>query len=349
MTYRSAVLRRGALALFTLVLLAVSGALAGPAAATSPTAPLTAVQNDDGTQSLHWELQGTSDSINILPHLRCAADPAATGVFAGSTIPCIWLVDHKAPLVAGPADCPSTGQEYASWRCDMRNYRDIVVDGAQAGESSLIMFNTKPAGGSGICASIPLALRLGAGKGTVQASDGCQERIVCAAGYGGKINADALDIVTGCKNVSKSGVTAPVGAGAGGDDSGSGGGSGSGSGSGSGGGSGFDFSKCTGAGSGKKGDSPLYSVEVKARGKRGMYVRVYMRRAVPIKVTVHMKQSRGTKVVRYAPRCAKAGANFINFPNATGGAKSRRRYRVLVQSDTRTYPLRSAYAVLPRR
>jgi hypothetical protein len=327
-------MRRLLIALLSLVLLGLGGVLAGPASASAPTAPLTAVANADGTQSLHWELRGTSDSINILPHLRCGADPTASGVFAGSSIPCIWLVDHKARFVEGPPACPSTGQDYASWRCDMRRYRDITVDAAQAGESSLIMFNTKPDGGSGLCAWIPLALRMAGGQGTVQAADGCQERIVCAAGYGGKINADSLDVVSGCKNVSRSGASAPVGTG---------------STNASGSGSGLDLSKCTGANSGKKGDSPLYSVLVKPRGSRGMKVYVSMRRAVPIVVEVRVRSSGGSKVVRSTSRCAFKGTNTITLTDATGGARSKRRYKVIVRSPNSTYPLVSSYETLPRR
>ena len=337
------------LALLAAAFVATLGLAAGPASAAPPRAPLTAVQNSDGTRSLQWDLRGTSDSINILPHLRCGVDGTATGVFAGSAIPCIWIVDHKAPFTAGPDGCASTGQEYASWRCDMRLYRDITVDAAEAGESSLIMFNTKPDGGSGICAWIPLALRLGSGKGTVQANDGCRERIVCEAGYGGTVNADALDLVSGCRSVKRSGSSAPIGTGASGGSGDDDGGSSGSSGSSSGGSSGLDLSKCTGASSGRKGDSPLYSVEVKARGKRGMRIRVYMRRAVPITVEVRMKKRSGTRVVRWVPKCAKRGENWISLPNATGGAKERRQYRVYVRSNNSTYPLRSAYETLPRR
>lgn len=336
-------MRPRALALITFLFCVLAGVASSTASAAAPTAPLSAVQNADGTRSLHWELEGSSDSINILPHLRCAPDPTSSGVFAGSSIPCIWLVDHKAPFTDGPEGCLSTGQSYASWRCDMRLYRDITVDGAGAGEDSLIMFNTKPDGGSGICAWIPLALRLGSGKGTVQAADGCRERIVCEPGYGGKVNADTLDIVTGCRNTTKKAASGPIGTGAENSDSDSGSGSSSGN------TGGVDLQSCAGAGSGKKGDSPLYSVEVKKKGRRGMYVRVYMRRAVPITVEVRMKQRSGTKIVRFAARCAKRGANFITFPNATGGAKSRRQYRVFVRSANSTYPLRSAYETLPRR
>lgn len=338
--YRAGVMRPRALALVTALLCVLAGAVASPASAAAPTAPLTAVQNADGTRSLRWELRGSSNSINILPHLRCGADATSSGVFAGSSIPCIWLVDHKAPFTDGPEGCPSTGQSYASWRCDMRLYRDITVDGADAGEESLIMFNTKPAGGSGICAWIPLALRLSSGKGTVQAADGCRERIVCEPGYLGKVNADTLDIVTGCRSTTKKATSGPVGTGA--TDTGSGsGGSGSSSG-------GVDLKSCTGANSGKKGNSPLYSVEVKKKGRRGMYVRVSMRRAVPITVEVRVKQRNGSKIVRWIPRCAKRGTNWITLNDATGGQSSRRQYRVIVKSTNSTYPLRSAYETLPR-
>ena len=334
-------MRPRVLALVTVALLLLAGVSASTASASAPTAPLTAVANSDGTSSLRWDLRGTSDSINILPHLRCGPDPAATGTFAGSRIPCIWLVDHKAPLSAAPPGCPSTGQDYASWRCDMRLYRDVTVNAAETGESSLIMFNTKPAGGSGICAWIPIALRLGGGKGTVQAADGCPERIVCAAGYEGRVNADELDVLVGCRNTSTADIGAPVS----GDEPAGGGGSGSSSGS----KGGVDLSKCTGASSGRKGDSPLYSVLVKPRGRRGMIVYVSMRRAVPITVEVRMRTSGGSKVVRWIPRCASRGTNVIRFPNATGGARSKRRYKVIVRSANSTYPLVSSYETLPRR
>jgi hypothetical protein len=327
------VIRRRVVASTLLVLLALAGVLAGPASAAGPTAPLTAVANGDGTQSLHWDLRGSSDSINVLPHLRCAADPTATGVFAGSTVPCLWLVDHKAPSLAGPAGCPGTGEAYASWRCDMRLYRDATIDAAATGESSLINFNTKANGGSGICAWIPVALRLGGGKGTILAADGCRERISCATGYSGTVNADTLDVVQGCRTVSRTATNGPV---AGGGDASSGSTS-------------VDLSKCAGASSGKKGSSPLYSVMVKTRGSRGMDIRVTMRRAVPITVEVRVKASGGSKVVRSVARCAKAGSNRVVVPDATGGAKARRQYQVIVRSANSTYPLRSAYETLPRR
>ncbi|WP_026911207.1 hypothetical protein [Patulibacter minatonensis] len=336
-------LRRRVLALLPVALVLLAGAVASPASASSPTAPLTAVQNADGSQSLEWKLQGTSDSINILPHLRCGADPTAGGVFAGSSIPCIWIVDHKAPFSEAPAGCTPTGNDYASWRCDMRLYRDITVDAAESGESSLVMFNTKPDGGSGICAWIPLAVRLHGGTGTIQAADGCRQRIVCDASYDGKVNADALDVVTGCRSTNRtSSVTAPVGTGSTAEGSGDSGSSGTG-------GSGLDLSKCTGAQSGKKGNSPLYSIFIKARGKRGMVVYVAMRRAVPITLEVREKTRTGSRVVRTKLRCARAGTNIITIPNATGGGRSRRNYGVIVRSDNSTYPLRSSYEALPRR
>lgn len=340
-------MRPRALAILTVALLALVGLAPGTASAFAPIAPLTAVANDDGSQSLHWQLEGTSDSINILPHLRCGPDPTATGAFAGSPIPCIWLVDHKAPLVAAPAGCPETGQDYASWRCDMRLYRDITVDAAQAGESSLIMFNTKPAGGSGICSWIPLALRLGSGKGAVQAADGCPERIVCAKGYGGKIVADKLDVVIGCPSTSVSNISGPV---TDGDPAGGGSGSdGTTTDPTTGKPSRLDLAKCTGASSGKKGNSPLYSVLVKPKGSRGMTVYVSMRRAVPVTVEVRMRTKSGSRVVRWTPRCAFKGTNVFRFPNATGGARSKRRYKVIVRSTNSTYPLISSYETLPRR
>ncbi|MDO9407879.1 hypothetical protein [Patulibacter sp.] len=341
-------MRHRALALVTVALLALAGLATGTASASAPTAPLTTVANSDGTTSLQWDLQGSSDSINILPHLRCGPDPTATGTFAGSRIPCIWIVDHKAPLVAAPPGCPSTGQDYASWRCDMRLYRDITVNAAETGESSLIQFNTKPAGGSGICAWIPLALHLGKGKGTIQAADGCPERIVCEAGYAGKVNADKLDTVVGCKNRSTADISGPVlGDGAGDGASGSDDGTATDPTTGK--SSGLDLAKCTGAGSGKKGNSPLYSVLVKPKGTRGMTVYVSMRRAVPVTVEVRMRTSGGSRIVRWTPRCAFKGTNVFRFPNATGGARSKRRYRVVVRSTNSTYPLISSYEALPRR
>jgi hypothetical protein len=330
-------MRPRSLAALLLVLLTALSASAGGASAAAPTAPLTAVPNPDGSQTLHWDLRGSSDSINVLPHLRCAADPSASGVFAGSAVPCLWLVDHKAPLSDGPAGCPATGQAYASWRCDMRLYRDVVIDAAASGESSLINFNTKPNGGSGICAWIPVALRLGGGEGTILAADGCRERIVCAAGYSGTVNADSLDVVSGCRTVSRTATSGPV------SDSGAS------SGSTTDGTSAVDLSKCTGASSGRKGDSPLYSVLVKPRGARGMDVRVQLRRAVPITVEVRVKSSSGSRLVRSVARCAKAGANRVAFSDATGGVKARRQYRVFVRSANSSYPLRSAYETLPRR
>lgn len=321
------------------LLAAFAGALAfaGPAGATAPTAPLVAEPHPDGTSTLHWTLAGSSDSVNVLPHLRCAADPAAVAPFAGARVPCVWLVDHKAPALAAPAGCPSTGNAYASWRCDMRRFRDLVIDAAAKGERSVIQFNTKAKGGSGVCAWIPVAVRLGGGTGALDAADGCPERISCAAGYAGTVRADkGFDVIVGCRKV------AMVGAGA---SSGSAAGSGSGSGTKTG---VADLSTCAGFGEGKGGESPLWDVRTTKRGRRGMNVRVTMRRAAPITVEVRRKAASGTTLVRTINVCAKAGPNRVVVSDATGGVRSRRNYRVVIASPVSKYPLVSSYETLPR-
>lgn len=328
--------RRAAVALLAAVAAVLS--LAGPAAASAPTAPLVAVANADGTSTLHWTLAGSSDSVNVLPHLRCAADPTASGPFAGARVPCVWLVDHKAPPGAAPAGCPSTGNVYASWRCDMRRFRDLVVDAAAKGERSVIQFNTKAKGGSGVCAWIPVAVRLGGGTGALEAADGCPERISCAAGYAGTVRADTgFDVVVGCRKLTR------VGAGGAAKSS-----TGSGSGS-SGTKAGVaDLSTCAGFGEGKGGESPLWDVRTTKRGRRGMVIRVGMRRAAPITVEVRRKASSGTTLVRAINVCAKAGSNRVVVADATGGVTSRRNYRVVVSSPVSKYPLVSSFETLPR-
>ncbi|WP_210494592.1 hypothetical protein [Patulibacter sp. SYSU D01012] len=301
---------------------------AAPAGASSPTAPLGL--DPDGT--LHWTLNGSSDSINVLPHLRCAADPTASGPFAGAKVPCVWLVDHKAPLVAAPDGCVGTGDPYASWRCDMRRFRALVIDAATAGEESLVMFNTKAKGGSGVCAWIPVAVRLHGGRGQLQADDGCPERITCERGYAGTVRADAFDVVGGdCRRVVRTRGTSSGGSSAGGS-----------------GGSGVDLSQCEGAGGSKKGMSPLYDIRTIARGKRGWKVRLTMRRAAPVTIEVRRKASYGTQLVRAYPRCAKRGVSTMTVPDATGGRKGPARYRVVVRSSVSAYPLVSSYERLPR-
>jgi hypothetical protein len=320
-----------------LAALAGPAMLAAPAGASAPAAPLVAQPNGDGTSSLQWTLAGSSDSVNVLPHLRCAADPAAAGPFAGAKVPCVWLVDHKAPALTAPAGCPSTGRPYASWRCDMRRFRDLVIDAAARGERSVIQFNTRAKGGSGVCAWIPVAVRLGGGGGALEAADGCPERISCAAGYAGTVQADkAFDVVVGCRKVTLVGA---------GRSSGSTGGSGSGAGTTTG---VTDLSTCAGFGEGTGGESPLWDVRTTKRGRRGMNVRVTMRRAAPITVEVRRKTSRGTALVRAINACAKAGPNRVTVADATGGVRSRRNYRVVIASPVSKYPLVSSYETLPR-
>lgn len=333
-----------------LLTLALAGVLAVPVAATAATQPgsaLSAVPQANGSAILYWSLTGSSDEINVLPHLRCAEDPAANPLFSPSTIPCIWLVDHKAPRHASAtASCAMQPDSYASERCDMRAYAGLVIDAAQqAGDRTLMMFNPKSNGGSGVCAWIPITVRLGDGTGEVRAQDGCVERIDCAPGYRGTVYADAADVVRGCAAVKRA-----ESSGSGGSGSGSPGPSGS---SGSGRsdarpGRNVELATCTGAKSGKRGQSPLYSVYNKARGKRGMVVYVHMRRAVPITVEIRMRASGGSKVVRWISRCARKGKNVYTFPNATGGAKQRQAYRVIVRSPNSTYPLVASWETLPR-
>jgi hypothetical protein len=324
---------------FLLLVLAGAVGAAGPATAAGspPSAPLVAEPNADGTSTLHWTLAGSSDSVNVLPHLRCAADPAATGPFAGAKVPCVWLVDHKAPALAAPAGCPATPTPYASWRCDMRRFRELVIDAAAKGERSVIQFNTKAKGGSGVCAWIPVAVRLGGGTGALEAADGCPERVSCAAGYAGTVRADKpFDVVVGCRKVTYVGA---------GRSSSSAGGSGSGAGTTTG---VADLSTCAGFGEGKGGESPLWDVRTTKRGRRGMNVRVTMRRAAPITVEVRRKSSRGTTLVRAINVCAKAGTNRVAVADATGGVRSRRNYRVVIASPVSKYPLVSSYETLPR-
>ncbi len=325
--------------MFLLLVLAGAVGAAGPATAAGspPSAPLVAEPNADGTSTLHWTLAGSSDSVNVLSHLRCAVDPTAAGPFAGMKVPCVWLVDHKAPALAAPAGCPATNNPYASWRCDMRRFRELVIDAAAKGERSVIQFNTKAKGGSGVCAWIPVAVRLGGGTGALEAADGCPERISCAAGYAGTVRADkAFDVVVGCRKVTYVGA---------GRSSGSTGGSGPRAGTKAG---VEDLSTCAGFGEGKGGESPLWDVRTTKRGRRGMNVRVTMRRAAPITVAVHRKVSRGTTLVRTINVCAKAGANRVAVSDATGGVRSRRNYRVVISSPVSKYPLVSSYETLPR-
>jgi hypothetical protein len=320
--------------ILTVLLLAVTALVGAPAVsgASAPAAPLTAQPNADGTQTLHWALKGSSDAINVLPHLRCAADPLAAAPFAGAKVPCVWLVDHKAPLTAGPAGCPATGQAYASWRCDMRLFRDLVIDAAAAGERSIVMFNTKAKGGSGVCAWLPVALRLGAGTGSVDAADGCPERISCPAAYAGTVTADkAFDVVTGCKKVVFAGATPAKAPAKSSTTTGV-----------------QDLTACEGYRERPSGESPLWDVRNTKRGRRGMSIRVTMRRAAPITVEIRRKTAKGTQVVRSVGVCAKAGANGVTIADATGGVAGRRRYRVVVSSTVSKYPLVSSYETLPR-
>lgn len=329
----------------------------GSAPQLPPTSLLTAIDDGDGKPTLDWSLRGSSDRINVLPNLRCALGPEGSHDQFPSADPCLWLVDHLAPVPdATPPGCQSSREPdsggpapYASWRCDMRAFRDLVIRAAQnANDRSFVMFNTTANGGSGVCATIPITVLLGHGTGELQANDGCPQTIRCEADYSGTVRNDAADTVTGCGS---------------GGSSGSGGSAGGSGAVGKGGGSyvppapGSSSKKpasgkgsaCPGASSGKKGNSPLYSVYIKAVGKRGMKIYVHMRRAVPITVDVRMRRSNGLKIVRWVSRCAKKGKNVITFPNATGGAKARRNYRVYVKSPNSTYPLRSSWEALPRR
>lgn len=370
-------------------MLLIGGSLVGTSAAwasgsgsapqVSPTALLTATDNQAGTRTLEWSLQGSSDRINVLPNLRCDLGPEKTWSYLDPTEPCLWLADEGSPVqTAAPADCvparkPDSGgppTTFASWRCDMRRFRDLVIRAAQhSNDRSVVMFNSPATGGSGVCATIPITVQLGQGYGELQAADNCPQTIRCEGAYTGTVRSDAIDTVTGCAGHGGSGSGGSGGAGG---SSGGGGGSGGGSRSPGTGGGGSALppapgsvsgtkkqssqkqsgagSSCPGASSGNKGDSPLYSVYIKARGKRGMKVYVHMRRAVPITVDVRMRRNgRTPKVVRWVSRCAKKGTNVITFPNATGGAKNRRNYKVYVKSPNSTYPLRSSWEALPRR
>jgi hypothetical protein len=80
-----------------------------------------------------------------------------------------------------------------------------------------------------------------------------------------------------------------------------------------------------------------------------MTIYVAMRRAVPIRVLVRMKSRGGSGVVREIRRCAHRGTNLVTVPDATGGARARHNYGVVVRSPNSTYPLRSSWEVLPRR
>lgn len=354
-------IRRPRLAFLVATLLASALALA-PAAAGAPSAPLTVV---DGSRTLDWSLRGSSDQINVLPNLRCELGPAGSWPQFPSSDPCVWLVDHLAPLPAATPDgCiasrePGVGgpARYASWRCDMRRFDALVIRAAQTSDDrSFVMFNTPATGGSGVCATIPITVRLGRGTGELQAADDCVQRIVCAAGYRGKVRSDSIDVVSGCGSSSSPGGS---GSGSGGSTGSSGSGGGSGEPPASGSGSRSPGAKqpsgrggqCPGAASGRRGNSPLYSVLIRARGKRGMKIYVHLRRAVPITVDVRMRRGGGRtpKIVRWVSRCAKKGTNVISLPNATGGAQQRRNYRVYVKSPNSTYPLRSAWEALPRR
>lgn len=334
--------------------LALAGAITVPATATAATQPgsaLEALPQANGSQILYWSLYGSSDEINVLPHLRCANDPAANPLFSPSTIPCIWLVDHKAPPnTTATAACAKQPEAYASERCDMRAYAGVLIDAArQAGDRTVMMFNTKPNGGSGVCAWIPITVRLGDGTGEVRAQDGCVQRIDCAPGYQGTVYADASDVVRDCAAVKRSEASAASsGSGSTGSSS-SGSGSPSGSSSDARPGKNVEAATCAGAKSGKRGQSPLYSVYNKPRAKRGMVVYVHMRRAVPITVEIRMRTSSGSKIVRWISRCARKGKNVYTFPNATGGAKQRQAYRVIVRSPNSSYPLRGGWETLPRR
>lgn len=333
----------------TILPLALAGAAAIPAAAHAASPPgsaFAAIPQAAGGPVLYWSLTGSSDEVNVLPHLRCAPDPAANPLFTPTTLPCIWLVDHKAPRSTQPVDaCVSQPEDYASERCDMRAYAGVVIDAAQqAGDRTLMMFNTKADGGSGICAWLPITVRLGDGTGEIRAQDGCVQRIDCAPGYRGTVRADGVDVVRGCASVKRA-DSAP--------ESASGGSSGATPGSSRRNdarpGKNVQAATCAGAKSGKRGQSPLYSVYNKPRGKRGTIVNIEMRRAVPVTVEIRMRTSGGSRIVRWISRCARKGRNVYTFPNATGGAKRRQAYRVIVRSPNSAYPLISSWETLPRR
>lgn len=397
MAYDAYVLRRLSLAIIAVMLLAGGLSLgaspswasgSGSAPQANPTALLTATGNEAGTRTLEWTLQGSSDRINVLPNLRCDLGPEKTWSYLDPTEPCLWLADEWSPVpTSTPFGCvaarkPDIGgpATFASWRCDMRLFRDLVIRAAQhSNDRSFVMLNPPSMGGSGICATIPITVQLGQGSGELQAADNCPQTIRCEGAYTGTVRSDPIDTVIGCTGGSGSGGSGSGGPGGGGSggSGGSGGGSGgpggSGGGTGTGGGGSYvppapgsgsgtkkpssdrgsstsgKGSACPGASSGNKGNSPLYSVYIKAVGKRGMKIYVHMRRAVPITVDVRLRQSGGTKVVRWVSRCAKKGNNVVTFPNATGGAQSQRNYRVYVKSPNSTYPLRSSWEALPRR
>lgn len=334
--------------LLTLALAAVAGTPTAAIAAQPAGSVISALPQADGSEVLHWSLSGSSDEINVLPHLRCGNDPAANPLFSPSTIPCIWLVDHEAPRNASaPTACVTQPEAYASERCDMRRFSGVVIDAAQrAGDRTVMMFNTKQAGGSGICAWIPITVRVGNGTGEIRAQDGCVQRIDCVAAYRGTIHADTHDVVRGCRAVERTGQS---GASSDDEDSAAGGPKTSSSGrSDARPGRHVEAATCPGAKSGKRGQSPLYSVINRARGKRGTIVAVHTRRAVPITVEVRMRTSSGTRIVRWISRCARKGRNVYTFPNATGGAQQRQAYRVIVRSPNSTYPLLASWETLPR-
>ncbi len=310
----------GAALLLALALLlsSVGAARAAPASST-----LSARPNADGTTSLAWTLRGTSDEINVLPHLRCPADPTADGPFAGAAVPCLWIVDHEAAYVPGPDGCVAVDGRLASWRCDMRRFRDVTIDAAEAGESSLIMFNTLAGGGSGVCAWIPLAVRLGSGTGEVRAADGCPQVISCAAGYAGTITRDRFDRVTGCRTVkgTASGSSTPTTT---------------------------DAAQCGASATERTASSPLERVAVALLGRRGMRIAVRLRRAVRLHVDIEARGSGGWRRVRRIERCGRAGANVVRVNDATGGRRGARNYRVVVRSPASAYPLRSSWTTLPR-
>lgn len=320
--------------LVLLVSLLGAGALAvAPATASAPSAPLTAEARPDGLPSLRWTLSGSSDSVNVLPHLRCAADPTATGPFAGAKVPCLWLVDHKAAPLVGPAGCPGTGEPFASWRCDMRAFRDLVIDAAFPGEQSLVNFNTKAKGGSGICAWIPVALRVNGGEGTILAADGCAQRISCVVGSTGTVTVDAFDTVSGCPKVARAGSSSGSSNASGGNGTSQ---------------ANVDLSTCTGAGTKPFRISPLYDIRTTKRGRRGINVRVTLRRAVPYVVQIRRRTSFGTLLVREIARCGKAGSNRFSVGDATAGRRQSARYQLVVRSPRSSYPLRSSDERLPR-
>jgi hypothetical protein len=302
-----------------LALLSTSGgvALAAPASGALDARP-----NADGTTSLTWTLRGTSDEINVLPHLRCPVDPTADGPFAGARVPCLWIVDHEAAYAPGPDGCAAVDGRLASWRCDMRRFRDVTIDAAEAGESSLIMLNTLAGGGSGVCAWIPLAIRLGGGSGEVRAADGCPQVITCAPAYAGTITRDRFDRVTGCRAVrgATAGSASP----------------------------GTDGAACAAGTAERTSRSPLERVAVALRGRRGMRIAIRLRRAALLHVDIEARGARGWRRVRRIDRCGRAGANVVRVGDATGGRRGARNYRVVVRSPASAYPLRSSWTTLPR-